>query len=154
MASIIKRKSGYSVVYRYTDDEGKTHQKWESFPTNAEAKKIIFSGIQPSGDLTIGNYLGALKNWVKLQDEYDCYFCIVDLHAITVRQKPADLRRRSLELLSIYINSSSISDAFLTSISFSPFVASANISFISTRVSLKVFSSFTIISLLIKSILC
>ena len=70
-----------------------------------EAKKIIFSGIQPSGDLTIGNYLGALKNWVKLQDEYDCYFCIVDLHAITVRQKPADLRRRSLELLSIYIAS-------------------------------------------------
>lgn len=71
--------------------------------TNTEAKKIIFSGIQPSGDLTIGNYLGALKNWVKLQDDYECYFCIVDLHAITVRQKPADLRRRSLELLSIYI---------------------------------------------------
>ena len=71
--------------------------------TNNEVKKVIFSGIQPSGDLTIGNYLGALKNWVKLQNEYDCYFCIVDLHAITVRQKPADLRRRSLELLSIYI---------------------------------------------------
>ena len=70
---------------------------------NNETKKVIFSGIQPSGDLTIGNYLGALKNWVKLQDEYNCYFCIVDLHAITVRQKPADLRRRSLELLSIYI---------------------------------------------------
>ncbi|MDS0525579.1 tryptophan--tRNA ligase [Clostridium sp. SHJSY1] len=70
---------------------------------NNENKKIIFSGIQPSGDLTLGNYLGALKNWVKLQDDYDCYFCIVDLHAITVRQKPADLRRRSLELLSIYI---------------------------------------------------
>ena len=69
--------------------------------TNNEVKKVIFSGIQPSGDLTIGNYLGALKNWVKLQNEYDCYFCIVDLHAITVRQKPADLRRRSLELLSI-----------------------------------------------------
>ena len=71
--------------------------------TNNEVKKVIFSGIQPSGDLTIGNYLGALKNWVKLQNESDCYFCIVDLHAITVRQKPADLRRRSLELLSIYI---------------------------------------------------
>lgn len=70
---------------------------------NNENKKVIFSGIQPSGDLTIGNYLGALKNWVKLQDDYDCYFCIVDLHAITVRQKPADLRRRTLELLSIYI---------------------------------------------------
>lgn len=72
---------------------------------NNETKKVIFSGIQPSGDLTLGNYLGALKNWVKLQDEYDCYFCIVDLHAITVRQTPADLRRRTLELLSIYIAS-------------------------------------------------
>lgn len=72
---------------------------------NNENKKIIFSGIQPSGDLTLGNYLGALKNWVKLQDEYNCYFCIVDLHAITVRQTPADLRRRTLELLSIYIAS-------------------------------------------------
>ena len=55
-----------------------------------ENKKIIFSGIQPSGELTLGNYLGALKNWVKLQDEYDCYFCVVDLHAITVKQKTAD----------------------------------------------------------------
>ena len=68
-------------------------------------KKIIFSGIQPSGDLTLGNYLGAIKNWVKLQDEnlYDSYFCVVDLHAITVRQTPADLRRRTLEVLAIYI---------------------------------------------------
>ena len=70
-----------------------------------ENKKIIFSGIQPSGDLTLGNYLGALKNWVTLQDNYDCYFCIVDLHAITVQQTPANLRRRTLELLSIYIAS-------------------------------------------------
>ena len=69
----------------------------------SENKEIIFSGIQPSGNLTLGNYLGALKNWVKLQDDYDCYFCIVDLHAITVPQKPADLRRRTLELLAIYI---------------------------------------------------
>jgi tryptophanyl-tRNA synthetase len=68
-----------------------------------ENKKVIFSGIQPSGDLTIGNYLGALKNWVKLQNDYDCFFCIVDLHAITVKQVPKDLRRRTLELLSIYI---------------------------------------------------
>lgn len=66
-------------------------------------KKVIFSGIQPSGDLTLGNYLGALKNWVKLQNEYDCYFCVVDLHAITVRQEPKDLRRRTLELLAIYV---------------------------------------------------
>ncbi|MBW9150811.1 tryptophan--tRNA ligase [Clostridium estertheticum] len=66
-------------------------------------KKIIFSGIQPSGDLTLGNYLGAIKNWVKLQDEYECYFCVVDLHAITVKQEPKDLRRRTLELLAIYL---------------------------------------------------
>lgn len=70
-----------------------------------ENKKVIFSGIQPSGNLTIGNYLGALKNWVKLQDQYDCYFCVVDLHAITVRQEPKDLRRRTLEVLAIYIAS-------------------------------------------------
>lgn len=70
---------------------------------NTEQKKVIFSGIQPSGELTLGNYLGALKNWVKLQDEYDCYYCIVDMHAITVRQEPKDLRRRTLEVLAIYI---------------------------------------------------
>ncbi|MBU3090769.1 tryptophan--tRNA ligase [Clostridium sp. CM028] len=70
-----------------------------------ENKKVIFSGIQPSGDLTLGNYLGAIKNWVKLQEEYECYFCVVDLHAITVKQEPKDLRRRTLEMLAIYIAS-------------------------------------------------
>ncbi|GCD11892.1 tryptophan--tRNA ligase [Clostridium tagluense] len=68
-------------------------------------KKVIFSGIKPSGDLTLGNYLGAIKNWVKLQEEYECYFCVMDLHAITVKQEPKDLRRRSLELLAIYLAS-------------------------------------------------
>ena len=68
-----------------------------------EQKKVIFSGIQPSGMLTIGNYLGSLRNWVGLQDEYECYYCIVDLHAITVRQEPAKLRRNCLELLALYI---------------------------------------------------
>lgn len=58
-------------------------------------KKIVFSGIQPSGNLTLGNYLGAIKNWVNIQD-YDNIFSIVDLHAITVRQKPEELRKRSL----------------------------------------------------------
>jgi len=66
-------------------------------------RKIIFSGIQPSGTLTLGNYLGALRNFVKLQDEYDCYFSIVDLHAITVRQEPALLRQHILDLASVYI---------------------------------------------------
>lgn len=68
-----------------------------------EKKKVILSGIKPSGELTLGNYLGAIKNWVKLQDEYDCYFFIADLHAITVKQVPAELRKRSLEVLAIYI---------------------------------------------------
>ena len=68
-----------------------------------EAKKRIFSGIQPSGELTLGSYMGALKNWVSLQDEYDCLYCIVDMHAITVRQVPADLRRRSAAQLAQYI---------------------------------------------------
>ncbi len=65
--------------------------------------KRIFSGVQPSGVLTIGNYLGAIKNWVALQDDYECLYCVVDLHAITVRQTPADLRRRTLEGLALYI---------------------------------------------------
>ena len=68
-----------------------------------EKRKVIFSGIQPSGELTLGNYLGALKNWVKLQDEYDCYFCVVDLHAITVRQEPKSLRQKTLEVMALYI---------------------------------------------------
>jgi tryptophanyl-tRNA synthetase len=68
-------------------------------------KKVIFSGIKPSGDLTLGNYIGAIKNWVKLQEEYECYYCVVDLHAITVKQEPKDLRRRTLEVLAIYLAS-------------------------------------------------
>ena len=70
-----------------------------------EKKPVIFSGIQPSGTLTLGNYIGALRNFSLLQDDYDCIYCIVDLHAITVRQNPADLRRRCLELAAIYLAS-------------------------------------------------
>ncbi|MCL1793180.1 MAG: tryptophan--tRNA ligase [Oscillospiraceae bacterium] len=66
-------------------------------------KRIILSGIQPSGDLLLCHYLGAIKNWVKLQDDYQNYFCVVDMHAITVRQDPAVLRRRSMEVAAIYI---------------------------------------------------
>ncbi|MGM9637715.1 MAG: tryptophan--tRNA ligase [Eubacteriales bacterium] len=68
-------------------------------------KKVIFSGVQPSGLLTIGNYLGAIRNWTALMDEYDCIYCVVDQHAITVRQVPADLRRRTYETLAIYLAS-------------------------------------------------
>lgn len=66
-------------------------------------KKIVFSGVQPSGALTIGNYIGAIKNWVELQDEYDCNYCIVDMHAITVPQVPKDLRKSTLDVLALYL---------------------------------------------------
>ena len=64
---------------------------------------VSFSGIQPSGNLTIGNYLGALKNFAEYTDKYKCFYCIVDEHAITVRQVPADLRRRSYEMMALYM---------------------------------------------------
>ena len=66
-------------------------------------KQRIFSGIQPSGNLHIGNYLGAIKNWAKLQDEYDSIFCVVDMHAITVPQNPEELRQKTLEVAKIYL---------------------------------------------------
>ena len=71
--------------------------------TPAEPKKRIFSGVQPSGNITLGNYLGAIKNWVDLQDKYECIYAMMDLHTITVRQTPAELRKRTLELLALYI---------------------------------------------------
>ncbi len=66
-------------------------------------RPVVLSGIQPSGQLTLGNYIGALKNWVALQDTHDCLFTLVDLHAITVRQPPAELRQRCLEFISLYV---------------------------------------------------
>ncbi len=66
-------------------------------------KKIIFSGVQPSGNVTLGNYLGAIKNWVDLQDDYRCIYAMMDLHSITVRQNPQELRKKTLELLALYI---------------------------------------------------
>lgn len=66
-------------------------------------KKVIFSGVKPSGDLTLGNYLGAINNWVSMQEEYENYFSIVDLHAITIPQTPKDLRRRTIEILAQYL---------------------------------------------------
>ena len=68
-------------------------------------KPRVLSGIQPSGSLTIGNYLGALKQWVEVQTEYDCFYCVVDLHAITAAQDPAELRRKTRESAAIYIAS-------------------------------------------------
>ena len=66
-------------------------------------KKTMLSGIQPSGDLHLGNYLGAVKNWSALADEFNCYYFMADLHSITVRQNPAELRRRSVAQLAQYI---------------------------------------------------
>lgn len=63
----------------------------------SDTKKLIFSGIQPTGTFTLGNYLGAVKNWGPLQDEYDCVYSIVDLHAITVKQDPVKLRQNSMQ---------------------------------------------------------
>ena len=68
-----------------------------------DERKTMFSGIQPSGDLTLGSYMGAIRNWVDMIDDYNAYYCIVDMHAITVRQVPADLRRRTMEQLAQYI---------------------------------------------------
>ena len=68
-----------------------------------QGKKTILSGIQPSGDLTLGSYLGALKSWVELSEEYNCYYMLADLHSITVRQVPADLRRRTLTQVAVYV---------------------------------------------------
>jgi tryptophanyl-tRNA synthetase len=70
-----------------------------------ETKRRVFSGIQPSGNLHLGNYLGALKNWVAIQDKYENYFCIVDLHALTVPQDPKDLRQKIREVAAIYLAS-------------------------------------------------
>lgn len=67
------------------------------------SQKRIFSGIQPSGNLHIGNYLGAINNWIKLQDEFESIFCVVDLHAITVPQDPETLRKKTLEIAKIYL---------------------------------------------------
>ena len=69
----------------------------------AVVKKRMLSGIKPSGDLTLGSYLGAVKNWAELAKEYECFYFMADLHAITVRQDPADLRRRTMEQLAQYI---------------------------------------------------
>jgi tryptophanyl-tRNA synthetase len=70
-----------------------------------ETKRRVFGGIQPSGNLHLGNYLGALKNWVAIQDKYENYFCIVDLHALTVPQDPKDLRQKIREVAAIYLAS-------------------------------------------------
>jgi tryptophanyl-tRNA synthetase len=71
--------------------------------TMLDGKKVLFSGMQATGTLHLGNYLGALKNWVALSDEYECYYSVVDLHSITVRQDPETLRASARKILTLYI---------------------------------------------------
>ena len=68
-----------------------------------DGKKTLFSGMQATGNLTLGNYLGALKNWVQIADDYQTFYSVVDMHSITVRQDPAELRKRARNLLTLYI---------------------------------------------------
>ncbi len=68
-----------------------------------DGQKTLYSAVQPTNNLTIGNYIGAIKNWVNLQNDYNCYFAIANMHAITVRQNPAELRNKTLSLLALYI---------------------------------------------------
>ncbi|MBR2972659.1 MAG: tryptophan--tRNA ligase [Clostridia bacterium] len=68
-----------------------------------DEKKRIFSAIQPTGMMTLGNYAGAIQNWVKMQDEYECIYAVADLHAITVRQVPADFRKNAMQLMAILL---------------------------------------------------
>ena len=68
-----------------------------------QAKKRVFSGVQPTGKVTLGNYVGAIRNWKPLQDQYACIYCVVDLHSLTVTQVPAELRKNTMELVALYI---------------------------------------------------
>ena len=68
-----------------------------------DGKRTLFSGMQATGNLTLGNYLGALKNWVSIADDYQTFYCVVDMHSITIRQDPAELRKRARTLLTLYI---------------------------------------------------
>jgi tryptophanyl-tRNA synthetase len=68
-----------------------------------DGKKVLYSGMQATGTLTLGNYLGALKNWVTLSEENECFYCVVDMHSITIRQDPTELRKRARSLYMLYI---------------------------------------------------
>ena len=91
------------VKYPKTIKEESVTIMSEIITETAAPKKRMLSGIKPSGDLTLGSYLGAVKNWAERADSYDCFYFMADMHAITVRQNPADLRRRTLEQLAQYI---------------------------------------------------
>ena len=83
--------------------EGSVKKMSEMIQQTEVQRKRMLSGIQPSGDLHLGNYLGAIRNWGARADNYECFYFMADMHTITVRQTPADLRRRTLEQLALYI---------------------------------------------------
>lgn len=66
-------------------------------------KKVSYSAMQSTGTLILGNYLGALDNWLKMQEEYECFYAIADLHSLTIRQNPAELRKRARDLYALYV---------------------------------------------------
>lgn len=68
-----------------------------------QVRKRVFSGVQPTGKVTLGNYLGAIRNWQPLQEQYECIYCVVDLHSLTVTQVPAELRKNTMELVALYV---------------------------------------------------
>lgn len=68
-----------------------------------ENKKIVYSALKPTGDLQLGNYIGALRNMVKMQDEYNCVYMVADLHSLTVSNLPADLRRRTYDFMALFL---------------------------------------------------
>ena len=76
---------------------------YDIIAVNMEERKVLYSAIQPTNNLTIGNLIGAIKNWTNLQNDYDCYFAIANMHAITVRQVPAGLRQNTLSILALYL---------------------------------------------------
>ena len=82
---------------------GLPYVSYKKFSHKENEKKVLLSGIQPSGDLHLGNYLGAIKNWAELSEQFECYWFMADMHTITVRQNPADLRRRTLTQIAAYI---------------------------------------------------
>ena len=94
---------GYGIRPYIVCDAIRQNKKRGKIMEETVQKKRMLSGIKPSGDLTLGSYLGAVKNWAERADQYDCFYFMADLHAITVRQNPADLRRRTLEQLAQYI---------------------------------------------------
>ncbi len=86
-----------------TEREMSNDKKMSTDIKKPTEKKVVFSGVQPSGNLTIGNYLGAIRNFGDFSEEYQCFYCVVDMHSITVKQNPAELRRRTYETLALYI---------------------------------------------------